>query len=56
MKALYKFVAIGLATLTLAGCAGTVMNTEKNCSYQYLLHPAISVSRVIGGCGPAAKS
>ncbi|EAR8786523.1 DUF4223 domain-containing protein, partial [Salmonella enterica] len=24
------------------------------CSYDYLLHPAISISKIIGGCGPAA--
>ncbi|EBY5449853.1 DUF4223 domain-containing protein, partial [Salmonella enterica subsp. enterica] len=23
-------------------------------SYDYLLHPAISISKIIGGCGPAA--
>ncbi|MCX2087520.1 DUF4223 family protein, partial [Escherichia coli] len=23
--------------------------------YDYLLHPAISVSKIIGGCGDAAK-
>ncbi|ENO9643966.1 DUF4223 family protein, partial [Escherichia coli] len=22
------------------------------CEYDYLLHPAISVSKIIGGCGP----
>ncbi|EBJ7914776.1 DUF4223 domain-containing protein, partial [Salmonella enterica] len=22
--------------------------------YDYLLHPAISISKIIGGCGPAA--
>ncbi|WP_085702944.1 DUF4223 family protein [Pseudomonas sp. B15(2017)] len=39
----------------LTGCAGTVFNQEKNCSYEYLLHPAISVSKIIGGCGPVGK-
>ncbi|MWT62288.1 DUF4223 domain-containing protein, partial [Escherichia coli] len=24
-------------------------------SYDYLLHPAISISKIIGGCGPAAQ-
>ncbi|MBU9823607.1 DUF4223 family protein, partial [Rahnella perminowiae] len=23
--------------------------------YTYLLHPAISISKMIGGCGPAEK-
>ncbi|EFO2727445.1 DUF4223 family protein, partial [Shigella flexneri] len=27
----------------------------KNCSYDYLLHPAISISKIIGGCGPTAQ-
>ncbi|EIQ79539.1 hypothetical protein SF123566_9133 [Shigella flexneri 1235-66] len=27
---------------------------KNNCSYDYLLHPAISISKIIGGCGPAA--
>ncbi|EEW6323718.1 DUF4223 family protein, partial [Escherichia coli] len=26
-----------------------------NCSYDYLLHPAISISKIIGGCGPTAQ-
>jgi len=32
-----------------------VQNTKNNCSYDYLLHPAISISKIIGGCGPAAN-
>ncbi|EES8397894.1 DUF4223 domain-containing protein, partial [Escherichia coli] len=24
-------------------------------SYDYLLHPAISISKIIGGCGPTAQ-
>ncbi|EER6577112.1 TPA: DUF4223 domain-containing protein, partial [Escherichia coli] len=23
--------------------------------YDYLLHPAISISKIIGGCGPTAQ-
>ncbi|EHB5447699.1 DUF4223 domain-containing protein [Escherichia coli] len=30
-------------------------NRDKNCSYDYLLHPAISISKIIGGCGPTAQ-
>ncbi|ELD3473845.1 YhfL family protein [Enterobacter hormaechei] len=36
----------------LSGCTGSAYNKEKNCSYDYLLHPAVSISKMIGGCGP----
>ncbi|MGA1192519.1 MAG: DUF4223 family protein [Bdellovibrionota bacterium] len=36
----------------LSGCTGAVYNKSKNCSYDYLLHPAVSVSKIVGGCGP----
>ncbi|EEY5643243.1 YhfL family protein [Salmonella enterica] len=54
---MFKFVKIavvagGLATLT--ACTGHIENKKNNCSYDYLLHPAISISKIIGGCGPAA--
>ena len=39
----------------LSGCTGAVYNQSKNCSYHYLLHPAVSVSKVIGGCGPIGE-
>lgn len=35
----------------LSGCTGTVYNQAKNCTYDYLLHPAVSASKIIGGCG-----
>lgn len=48
--------AVLLATLsTLTACTGHVENKNKTCSYDYLLHPAISISKMIGGCGPAAE-
>ncbi len=47
-------VLVGLLT-TLTACTGHVQNTKNNCSYDYLLHPAISISKIIGGCGPAAQ-
>ncbi|HAS1069807.1 TPA: DUF4223 domain-containing protein [Enterobacter cloacae] len=46
--------AFGVAAL-VSGCTGSIMNKEKNCSYDYLLHPEISISKIIGGCGPAEK-
>ncbi|MGS6561100.1 DUF4223 family protein, partial [Enterobacter intestinihominis] len=36
-------------------CTGHVQNTKNNCSYDYLLHPAISISKIIRACGPAAQ-
>ncbi|EJA9648001.1 DUF4223 family protein, partial [Escherichia coli] len=32
-----------------------IENRDKNCSYDYLLHLAISISKIIGGCGPTAQ-
>ncbi|WP_252090969.1 DUF4223 family protein [Pseudomonas sp. MWU13-3659] len=57
MKRFIKMSAAGVAiagVALLCGCAGKVYNQAKNCSYEYLLHPAVSVSRVVGGCGPVA--
>ena len=31
-----------------------LLSTLTAC-YDYLLHPAISISKIIGGCGPAAQ-
>lgn len=53
MKYINLIVLISALGL-MSGCAGQVYNKEKNCSYGYLLHPAISVSKMIGGCGPVA--
>ncbi|MCU6345299.1 YhfL family protein [Escherichia coli] len=55
MKKLLKITAIAAGLALLSGCTGSVYNKEKNCGYDYLLHPAISVSKIIGGCGDAAK-
>ena len=58
MKKLIKASAaiVVLAGVTmLSGCTGQVYNQPKNCSYDYLLHPAISISKMIGGCGPISK-
>ncbi|QGN39748.1 DUF4223 family protein [Klebsiella oxytoca] len=50
-----KIIAIAFFVATVTGCTGSVYNKEKNCNYDYLLHPAVSISKVIGGCGPADK-
>ncbi|HHN9153073.1 TPA: YhfL family protein [Escherichia coli] len=55
MKKLLKITAIAAGLASLSGCTGSVYNKEKNCEYDYLLHPAISVSKIIGGCGDTAK-
>lgn len=40
------------SVVIVSGCTGQVYNQQKNCSYDYLLTPSISISKVIGGCGP----
>ncbi|MGU9866184.1 MULTISPECIES: DUF4223 family protein [Kluyvera] len=54
MKNMLKVAALLLAVSTMTACTGSVQNKNKNCSYDYLLHPAISISKMIGGCGDAA--
>lgn len=55
MKKMIKAAAVLLALSTLTACTGHVENRNKTCSYDYLLHPAISISKIIGGCGPTAE-
>lgn len=54
MKNMVKAAALLLALSTLTACTGTIQNKNKTCSYDYLLHPAISISKIIGGCGDTA--
>ncbi|ECO4085290.1 DUF4223 domain-containing protein [Salmonella enterica] len=54
---MFKFVKIAVVAgvlATLTACTGHIENKKNNCSYDYLLRPAISISKIIGGCGPAA--
>lgn len=53
MKSIFKLFAVVAVVSTLTACTGHVENKNKSCGYDYLLHPAISISRVIGGCGDA---
>ncbi|HAP0130018.1 TPA: YhfL family protein [Escherichia coli] len=55
MKKLIKITTITACLALLSGCTGSIYNKEKNCKYDYLLHPAISISKIIGGCGETAK-
>jgi len=55
MKNLLKLVLLSAVISTLSGCSGSVYNKEKNCSYDYLLTPGLSISKWIGGCGPTDK-
>ncbi|AIX72712.1 MAG: YhfL family protein [Mixta calida] len=55
MKKAIKVALLAAVVATLSGCTGSVYNKEKNCDYDYLLHPAISVSKIIGGCGPVDR-
>lgn len=50
-----KITAVAGILATLTACTGHIENRNKTCSYDYLLHPAISISKMIGGCGPAAE-
>ncbi|MFU0888043.1 DUF4223 family protein [Kluyvera sichuanensis] len=54
MKNMLKVAALLLAVSTMTACTGSVQNRNNNCSYDYLLHPAISISKMIGGCGDTA--
>lgn len=56
MSKIVKMIIVGSVLATLTACTGHIENKKNNCSYDYLLHPAISVSKVIGGCGPAADA
>ncbi|EOI5727000.1 YhfL family protein [Cronobacter malonaticus] len=54
MKHVIKLAMLATVLSSLTACTGHVENKNKTCSYDYLLHPAISISKMIGGCGPAA--
>lgn len=56
MKNIIKLVTFTSLLVTLTACTGHVENKKNNCTYDYLLHPAISISKLIGGCGPAADT
>lgn len=55
MKHVMKLAMLAAVLSSLAACTGHIENKNKTCSYDYLLHPAISISKIIGGCGPAAE-
>ncbi|QHM72252.1 YhfL family protein [Mixta intestinalis] len=55
MNKAIKVAVLAAVLATLTGCTGSVYNKEKNCDYDYLLHPAISISKIIGGCGPVSQ-
>ncbi|EJK3490050.1 DUF4223 family protein [Salmonella enterica] len=46
---------VAVAITVLSGCTGSVYNKQKDCDYDYLFHPAVSISKIIGGCGDTAK-
>jgi len=41
-----KVVLIGFAVLVLGACTGSYR--EGKCDYDYLLHPQISITRLVG--------
>ena len=55
---MFKFAKITIVAgilATLTAFTVNIENKKNNCSYDYLFHPAISISKIIGGCGPAAN-
>mgnify|MGYP000143078883 CR=1 FL=1 len=48
MNKFIKVALVGAVLATLTACTGHIENRDKNCSYDYLLHPAISISKIIG--------
>lgn len=55
MKNFVKIALIASVITVMTGCTGSVYNKEKDCNYDYLLHPAVSISKIIGGCGDTSK-
>lgn len=55
MKSFVKIALIASVITVMTGCTGSVYNKEKDCNYDYLLHPAVSISKIIGGCGDTSK-
>ncbi|WP_074388393.1 YhfL family protein [Buttiauxella brennerae] len=53
MIKLVKITSVFVILASLTACTGHVENQDKSCGYDYFLHPAISISKIIGGCGPA---
>lgn len=50
MKIAIKLAFISAFFLILAGCTGTTYNSAKNCTYDYILHPEISIPRQLNFC------
>lgn len=50
MKSMTKLAFIAVALTFVAGCTGTKYNSDKSCSEDYLLIPAISIPGAIGAC------
>lgn len=55
MNKFIKVALVGAVLATLTACTGYIENCDKNCFYDYLLHPAIFIFKIIGGCGFTAQ-
>ncbi|MEN5018606.1 YhfL family protein [Erwinia sp. Eh17-17] len=55
MNRIVKLFVVGAVLSTLTACTGHIENKQKDCSYDYLFHPSVSISKWIGGCGPTDK-
>ncbi len=56
---MFKFVKIAVVAgvlATLTACTGHIENKKNNCSYDYLLHPAISISKNYWWLRPGCRS
>ncbi len=49
-----KITIVAGVLATLTACTGHVDIKKDNSIIDYVTHPASSISKVIGGCGPAA--
>ncbi|WP_019098484.1 DUF4223 family protein [Pseudomonas putida] len=58
MKKLFK-ATVAVAVVSVLPCCRVALarfyNQPKNCTYDYLFHPSVSISKIIGGCGPIDK-
>ena len=54
MNKFIKVALVGAVLATLTACTGHI-ETVIRTALDYLLHPAISISKIIGGCGPTAQ-
>ena len=55
MNKFIKVALVGAVLATLTACTGHIETVIRTALTINLLHPAISISKIIGGCGPTAQ-